>query len=465
MIHMRISGMVSLALLCVIEGQQALADTPSVARLGPLTQLEQAEKVSWMANRNLGHSPFPQAVAAIPASPVSDVEAMRQAVRQSRYGERGLRQIFRNFEGSYSLDPTIPGVEKNIRFLGSLSKSQAKGAVRTLLYGTAAHNDPRFRLIGMDRPIIAEYGKTDMDLVLEHRATGEQIRIEVKDVKPASQRADMGRLKEQVTKMAADKRITGRQQAWVNRQETLPEIKEFARENGIPVYENIKQNQFRTVLDDLDQRAGGISNANRIARGFAVLGIAGSGMLGWEAYKQSQYAWAMWSDPVLRKTALPYLQAGFAGGRLLESASLGLSEAARFELLGKGGLSVFGRTAGRSFLPIAVGAEGVGVSVTCYEYSIGRISKRDFYRRTTGPAIFGVFTTGGAIIGGIAGAPEGGVGALPGAAIGANIGALVAVPVQFTADWTWNWYYRNFDEKQRAAVDEAVNRHYGLPSQ
>ena len=124
---------------------------------------------------------------------------------------------------------------------------------------------------------------------------------------------------------------------------------------------------------------------------------------------------------------------------------------------------MFGRVAGTWFLPIALGVEGLNAGVAYYEYSTGRISQRDFYRRTTGPAVFAVFTTGGAIIGAIAGAPEGGSGALPGA--GAYVGAWVAVPVQFVADWGWNWYYRKFDDKQREAVDRAVERYYGLPSQ
>lgn len=120
---------------------------------------------------------------------------------------------------------------------------------------------------------------------------------------------------------------------------------------------------------------------------------------------------------------------------------------------------------GKWFLPLAVGVEGLSAGIAYYEYSTGRIGLREFYRRSTGTAIFAVFTTGGAIIGGVVGAPAGGVGALPGAGAGAGIGALAAVPVQFVADWTWNWYYRKFDEKQRAAVDRAVERHYGLSSQ
>ena len=116
---------------------------------------------------------------------------MRGQVLDSRYGQRGLDNLFKGFEGKGYLDPAIPGVTKNLNALSSLSQQQAKGAVRTLLYGTKAYQDPRFQLVGVDQPVNAPYGRTDKDLVLRHRQTGQRARVEVKDVKPASQRADL----------------------------------------------------------------------------------------------------------------------------------------------------------------------------------------------------------------------------------------------------------------------------------
>jgi hypothetical protein len=41
-------------------------------------------------------------------------------------------------------------------------------------------------------------------------------------------------------------------------------------------------------------------------------------------------------------------------------------------------------------------------------------------------------------------------------------GTVEAIPFQLAADWLWDWYYREFDEEQQAAVRLAVERHYGL---
>src|SRR5690606_20154629 len=104
------------------------------------------------------------------------------------------------------------------------------------------------------------------------------------------------------------------------------------------------------------------------------------------------------------RTSLPYLQMGLAGGRWAEAGVLSLGSAAQLGLLGKSGLNILGRAAGKWFLPLAVGVEGLSAGIAYYEYSAGHIGQREFYRRTTGPAIFAVFTTGGAIVGGILGA-------------------------------------------------------------
>jgi hypothetical protein len=198
----------------------------------------------------------------------------------------------------------------------------------------------------------------------------------------------------------------------------------------------------------------------RAGQGVAMFGFIGAAGLGWDAYNESREAWAMFHDSSLTATPLPIMQSGIAAGRWGQSASLGLGSAAHLGLLGKGVSKAFGQAAGKWFLPIAIGVEGAKAGTAYYEYSTGRISQRDLYRRTSGPAIFAVFTTGGAIIGGVTGAPAGGVGAGPGALVGAGIGALVAVPGQFAADWTWNWYYKEFDETQRKALDAVVEKTY-----
>jgi len=52
--------------------------------------------------------------------------AMRELVMASPVGERGYRQIYRGFSGAYSIDPTIPNVQKSLLMEFSGSKAQAK---------------------------------------------------------------------------------------------------------------------------------------------------------------------------------------------------------------------------------------------------------------------------------------------------------------------------------------------------
>ena len=184
-------------------------------------------------------------------------------------------------------------------------------------------------------------------------------------------------------------------------------------------------------------------------KGMATLGLASTVFLGWDAYQQAQNAWGMFQDPALRGTILPYMQTGIAVGRGAQAAAtLELSSATQLGLLRQAGLQGFGQAASQRFLPIAVGVEGLRAGVASYEYASGRISQREFYHRSTGPAIFAVFTVGGAIVGG--GIP------------GASLGAVLAVPVQFAGDWMLNRYYQEFDERQLRLVDAAVERFYGL---
>ena len=186
-------------------------------------------------------------------------------------------------------------------------------------------------------------------------------------------------------------------------------------------------------------------------KGMATLGLASTGFLGLDAYQQAQGAWRMFHDPVWQGTILPYMQTGIAVGRGAQAAAtLELSSTARLGLLRQAGLQGFGQVASQRFLPIAAGVEGLRGGVAYYEYAFGRISQREFYRRSTGPAIFAVSTVGGGIAAGI-----------PGAAVA----AIVAVPIQFVSDWMLNWYYQEFDDERTRLVNAAIYKRYGLNSQ
>ena len=172
------------------------------------------------------------------------VNTMRSIVSISDYRQRGLNRIFGNFEGRNSLDPRIPGVENSVLKIKSSSHSQAKGYVRELLYAKAIHNDPRFQLISMNEIIKRPWGNTDADIRFRYGKHGLFGRIEVKDVSPSSQSSNIKKLKRQLDKMAHEYRHTGQSQIWANRRETIPAIKEYARRQGIPVFEKVSTGQI-----------------------------------------------------------------------------------------------------------------------------------------------------------------------------------------------------------------------------
>jgi len=161
------------------------------------------------------------------------LDAMRSLIIASPVRERGLRQIFRNFEGNYSIDPRVHGVEKSVLMQLSGSKSQAKGYRREVLYAVVFSNDSRYKLVEMNKPLKRSWGNTDADLVIRNNATGLFGRIEVKDYSRSSQYTNLRDLKIQINKMAREGRKTGQLQFWVNRREVIPEIQQYALKRGV----------------------------------------------------------------------------------------------------------------------------------------------------------------------------------------------------------------------------------------
>ena len=223
--------------------------------------------------------------------------------------------------------------------------------------------------------------------------------------------------------------------------------------------------------------------AAQAAQSLAVVGLAGALGLGWDAYQQSRAAWSMFDDPTLKGSMLPYMQTGMVVGRTTQAAALGVISTAQLGIwklpatvagaqrataqaaqAGIRKLSARGvvQVAGRAFLPVTLGVEGLQLATAFHEYGLGRISQREFYQRSVGPAIMAAFTAGGATVGGVVGFQAVGVGVVPGAMTGAKIGAFAAIPIQLAADYMVNWYYREFDEQQRQVVNTAVEAFYGL---
>lgn len=153
------------------------------------------------------------------------------------------------------------------------------------------------------------------------------------------------------------------------------------------------------------------------------------------------------------------MQTGVAMGRLGQLTTLGVSSSATFTRLPTTG---WVRAAGAAFLPVTFVVEGMLLTTAYHEYQLGRMNQRDFYRRATVGAIVPVFSTGGAVVGGIVGLHAGGAGALPGAVAGSKIAVIVAIPFQSAAGYMSGWYYQDFEARQRRVVNNAVERHYGL---
>jgi hypothetical protein len=394
----------------------------------------------------------------IAPSKADQLDWMRDSVRQSRYGQRGLDRIFKNFEGDFYLDPVIPGVEKNIRFLASPSWQQAKGARRTLLFGTAIQNDGRFELLALDEPTMTKLGRTDKDLSFRHTDTGRMCRIEVKDVSLSSQRADIVRIEGQIDKMADDYRRTGDLQAWVNRQGVLPEIEAYARFQGIPVFAECKQSDLGQLLDHFDRLARWKANfrlfGSFVEAGFGAVLIATEGP---QAFHDASGVWQSNGSDVEswlrlgRDTSLTGM-----GATMLTSGAVGVTSrfsGSSVEWLG--GVEAFSEWAGPLGLGLYVVADGFDEGVAVWDYRHGTISRQHFISESAGVGT-GLGTVSlGAIIGTFI---EPGGGTL----IGAGIGSLVALPASWGTTHLVDSHYEKLNVSQQEQVRTAVYDHYGV---
>lgn len=353
------------------------------------------------------------------------LDAMRSIVSTSRLGERGLNRIFRNFEGNYSIDPRIAGVEKSVLLQRSSSQSQAKGYRRELLYASAFHNDPRFGLEAMNRVLKRSWGNTDADLVIRHK-TGLYGRIEVKDYSLNSQITNLKDLKIQIDKMAKEGRSTGQPQFWINRREVLPEIRQYASGNGINVLGNVSTGRTsinntmsaKEALDQVDQQF------IKTARTRATLG---GGLSGYGTGILMYSAPAAWDDLQIAlnsgtSSTQAWLRFGengsstlAGGGMLLSGGSLMASRYASEGLQAK--LYSLGRTGG-IYSPIIHGLSEVFL---VSRYVNGDVSSREFW---TTQWVLGSSLTGGTV-GGLGGGFLGSITPIPVATeFGATVGSF-----------------------------------------
>jgi hypothetical protein len=412
------------AFLAHCANQNLLAQ--QTATLAPSWGASYADIKSWHQN-----------VVKAELNPAERIDALRSVVSSGPYGRRGLNSIFKNFEGGFAFDPTIPGVENNLRLTASQNANVRKGAARTHLYQTQLQNDSRFKLLEVNQSVY-ESGRliTDRDIAFQHRATGLIGRIEVKDISLESQRSSLEHYKVQINKMAAEMERTGQPQAWVNRREVSAQLRQYANSKGIPVYENVvtgerplRANEVRMdkVLDDLNV------GCVRLARSSIILSSGtetGLGLLMLVSSAPATYHDAMTMlDPNSRSTP--------AALRLGQDSSLTLGGLG-FTARGTIGLAaVMSETAANSRLLMGISrwagrAGWVGVAgsygFVVFQYANGTITEREFMSST---AAFGGGLVGGAGGGWAGGWIGGGVGGVvgfviagpPGVPVGATIGA------------------------------------------
>lgn len=385
------------------------------------------------------------------------LEALRDIVRASRYGERGLDRMFRNFEGKYTIDPRIPGVEDSVLKLTSPSRAQAKGYAREVLYSIDIHNDPRFTLVEMNRKIQRSWGNTDADIIFRYGQGGLYGRIEVKDMSLASQASEMQRIKAQIDKMALELHRTGQPQVWANRREIHPEIRRYAHRKGIPAFETVstgKGSPNRTMTShdfkaEVARQATGIQRARAIQAGFQ----AGYGV--WMLWNAAPASWAD-LQTVLEsntRTGESWRRLGehgsftIAGGAMAVSGSALLASQYASGAF-QGNLYYIGRVGGIVSLVALASGEGFMI----YRYRSGDVSSREFWTSQWvlgGSALGGwLGAWGGGALGVAASGPGAPAGATTGAAIGGFVGTwLGGKTTRYFSDAYYDWRFAEIDRQ------------------
>lgn len=392
------------------------------------------------------------------------LEAMRQIVRSSRYGQRGLERIFHDFDGRYALDPRIHGVEKSVRMLASPNVAQQRGYMRELVYAQGFHNDPRFQLVSMNEDRARAWGRTDADIVVRHQETGRQVRLEVKDVSLASQQTNMAKYKLQIDKMAKEARLTGELQFWFNRRPVLPELQEYALQRGVVAVGEVKTGGASRGLDLREARQLVHREALRVDQfrtGLAVASLVYGPWLLIEDAPETLRVIGVAGD--WRSMSLnDQLRLGEHASRTLAGAGMTIAGGASFggrfvPITMQGPLSAVARAGGWGSLA----ALGAGEVFLVVRYRSGDLSGREFW--TTQMVMASTAT--GTFIGGWVGTVSGSavpfvplgalIGGLAGSAAGGYAGKTLA---QHSAEWFYERQQGKFDDQ----FGQAVYTAYGI---
>lgn len=374
--------------------------------------------------------------------------------------------MYHNFEGSGTIDPRIPGIEKNIRLTTSDNPSVALGAKRAQLYANRIHNDPRFQLLGMNTITDTPLGKTDKDIRFRHSGSGSVGRMEVKDVRPTWQRRDLAHLKGQIDKMAWSQRVTGELQCYVNRRAVIPELKAYAASKGVAVYENVATGEKsrraagKTSIDDVlakEHQRATIVGRTAIIRGGAATGI-GILLMG-QSSRSAYHELHLLRSP--GEGGSPLMlghHSAMAGSGASMTVAGGASLAPRFITSERALRFLTGtsRVAGPAAVVFFLTAEGFAVSA----YWSGDLSNREFWtmQANLGGGLGGglVAAAGGALLGGAVGGP-------PGAAIGSIVFSIGGgFGGAWAADYSARRYYEFKDQEHERAFEKFVFDSYGV---
>lgn len=400
----------------------------------------------------------------------------RETVAHARYaGTPMLRRMFRNFEpGAFNLSPRTPGLPETVIKLASDNPYVVKGHARTLVYGMTI-NDDRFKVIGFNLPRVNPTGSTDADIVFRHKLTGKRVRMEVKDLSPVSQRANLHKIQRQIRKMADDALRTGEMQVWANRREVIPEVRDFAERHGIWVEERLRtgksnlrpgERRFQDFLRDLDKEL-------RLRAKYTA--IAGGAKVGIGAYLAYQAIRQLEADvSTFGGTRGDWLRIAEHGSTLLVGGGFGIGGAAQLArqmpaFANSARLVSLTRWGGRLGWAGMVLAEGFLVG----QHLSGELTSRQFWHGQgslvgglaggaaggfvgfkagwlVGGAIGSIFGPGGAAIGASIGATLGAIGGgVAGGYIGTHLGGSAVEHI-----------YRLKDEKQHERYVQFLLKHY-----
>lgn len=380
------------------------------------------------------------------------INARRELVIASPVGERGYRQIYREFSGAYSIDPTIPNVQKSLLMEFSGSKAQAKGYRRELLYAVEFHNDPRFTLLAMNEPLKRKWGNTDADLLVRHKATGLMGRVEVKDYSGNSQSTNLRALKIQIDKMAREGAHAGQLQFWMNRREVIPEIERYAMKKGVVPLGNVSTGRTSRgvtlssveALNELDRQFMKVDQRRM------TMGVGQAAFGAWMLVEALPGTWRDFSnalDPDTRSSQA-WLRLGQSGSSAIAGGTMMLS----------GGALAMARFSGSALQPrmyafgkgggiFSLAALGISETFLIARYAQGDVLAQEFWTSqwvlaTTGAgsiagAWAGWLTSSFLIKNPIFGATAGGTG---GGWLGQEIG-------QRTAQKYYDWKFGKLDQQ------------------